>query len=67
MKRRDSAEIREPRLDDDAAEIAMISPFDLFFQSLRDYFGDGSEFHFFYRIVALGAFVDPSKGKIISG
>jgi hypothetical protein len=50
-KRRGSARIREPGLDDGATEIAMISPFDLFFSSLRDYFGDVSEFHFFCRIL----------------
>jgi hypothetical protein len=67
MKRRDSARIRELGLDDDVTEIAMISRFDLFFQSLRDYFGDVIEFHFFCRIVALSKIVDPSKGKVIRG
>jgi hypothetical protein len=67
MKRRDSARIREMRLDDGATEVAMISCFDLLFQSLRDYFGDVSEFHVLCRIVALSETVDPCKGKVIRG
>jgi hypothetical protein len=67
MKHRDSARIRELRLDDGATEIAMISRFDLVFQLLCDYFGDVSEFHFFFRIVALSEIVDPSKEKVICG
>jgi hypothetical protein len=67
MKRRDSARIRMLRLDDGTTEIAMVSCFDLFFQSLRDYFGNVSEFHFFCRIVVLSEIVDPSKGKVIRG
>jgi hypothetical protein len=67
MKRRDSAKMRELRLDGGATETAMISRFDLLFESLRDYFGDVSEFHILCRIVALGEIVDPSKGKVISG
>jgi hypothetical protein len=58
---------QEPGLDDGATETAMISRFDLFFQSLRDYFGDVSEFHFFCHIVALSQIVDPSKRKVIRG
>jgi hypothetical protein len=67
MKRHGSARIREPGLDDGATEIAMISHFDLFFQSLRDYFGDVSEFHFFCRIIVLSEIVDSSNGKVIRG
>jgi hypothetical protein len=67
MKRRDSAEMRELRLDDGATEIAMISRFDLLFQSLRDYFGDVSQFRILCRIVAPSEIVDPSKGKVIRG
>jgi hypothetical protein len=65
MKKRGSARIWEPGLYDGATDIAMISRFELFFQSLRDYFGDVSEFHFFCRIVVLSEIVDPSKGKVI--
>jgi hypothetical protein len=67
MKRRASARIRELGLGDGATEIAMISRFDLFFQSLRDYFGDVSEFHFFCRFVIFSEIVDPSKGKVLRG
>jgi hypothetical protein len=66
MKRRDSARIREPGLDDGTTEIAMISRFDLFFQSLRDYFGNVSEF-LLCRIVAFSEIIDPSKGKVPRG
>jgi AP-4 complex subunit sigma-1 len=45
--------MRELRVDEDAIEIAIISRFDLLFESLRDYFGDISEFHILCRIVAL--------------
>jgi AP-4 complex subunit sigma-1 len=57
--------MRELRVDENATEIAIISRFDLLFQSLRDYFGDISEFHILCRIVALNEIVDTSKGKII--
>jgi hypothetical protein len=67
MKGHGSTRIRELRLDDGATEIAMISRFDLFFQSLRDYFGEISELHFFCRIVAVSEIVDPSKGNVIRG
>jgi hypothetical protein len=67
MKRRDSARIWELRLDDGATEVAMISRFDLPFQSLRDCFGDVSEFHVLCRIVALSEVVDPSERKVIRG
>jgi hypothetical protein len=67
MKRRDSAKMRELRLDNGTTEIAMISRFDLLFQSLRHYFGDVNEFHILCRIVALSEIVDPSKGKVIRG
>jgi AP-4 complex subunit sigma-1 len=63
-------------VDEDANEIAMISLFDLLFQSLRDYFGDITEFHILYRIaetyaalneiVMDGAIVETSKAKVIS-
>jgi hypothetical protein len=67
MKRRDSARIQELRLDDGATEIAMISGFDLFFQLLRDYFGDVSKLRIPCRIVAPSEIVNPSKGKVIRG
>jgi hypothetical protein len=67
MKRRGNPRIREPGLDNGATEIAMISRFDLFFQSLRDYFGEVSEFHFFCRIVVLSEIVEPSKGNVLRG
>jgi AP-4 complex subunit sigma-1 len=56
---------RELRVDEDATEIAIISPFDLLFQSLRDYFGDISEFPILCRMVALNEIIETSKGKII--
>jgi hypothetical protein len=65
MKRRSSARIREPGLDDGATEIAMIWRFDLFFQSLRDHFRDVSEFYFFCHIVALSEIVNQCKEKVI--
>jgi hypothetical protein len=45
----------------------MISHLDLLFQSLRDYFGDVSEFHILCRIVALSEIANPSEGKVIRG
>jgi AP-4 complex subunit sigma-1 len=54
----------ELRADEDANEIAIISRFDLLFQSLRDYFRDISEFHILDRMVALNEIVETSKGKI---
>jgi hypothetical protein len=56
--------MRELHVNEDATEIAIISRFDLLFQSLRDYIGDISEFHILCRIVALNEIVDMSKGKI---
>jgi hypothetical protein len=50
---------------EEANEIAIISRFDLLFQSLYDYFGDISEFHILDRMVALNEIVEMSKGKII--
>jgi hypothetical protein len=67
MKRRDSTRIRELRLDDGATEIGMTSGFDLFLQSLRDYFGDVSKFRILCRIVTPSEIVDPSKGKVTRG
>jgi AP-4 complex subunit sigma-1 len=37
-------------VEEGANEIAIVSLFDLLFQSLRDYFGDIIEFHILYRI-----------------
>jgi hypothetical protein len=50
--------MRELRVDEDANEIAIISRFDLLFQSLHDYFGDISDFRTPCRIVALNEIVD---------
>jgi AP-4 complex subunit sigma-1 len=52
-------------VSEDANEIAIISRFDLLFQSLRGYFGDISEFHILDRMVAFNIIVETSKGKII--
>jgi AP-4 complex subunit sigma-1 len=57
--------MRELRVDEDANKIAIISRFDLLCQSLRDYFGDISEFHILDRMIALNEIVETSKGKII--
>jgi hypothetical protein len=45
----------------------MTSRFNVLFQSLRDYFGDVSEFHVLCRIGALSEVVDPSEVKVIRG
>jgi AP-4 complex subunit sigma-1 len=55
--------MRELRAD--ANEIAVILRFNLPFQSLRDYFGDISEFHILDRMFAVNEIVQTSKGKII--
>jgi hypothetical protein len=65
VRRCDNAKTTEMRVDKDANEIAIISCFDLLFQSLRDSFGDISKFHILCPIVALKAIVDTSQGKII--
>jgi AP-4 complex subunit sigma-1 len=57
--------MRKLRVDEDASEITIISRFDFLFQSLRDYFGDISEFHILDCMVALNEIVETSKGKII--
>jgi hypothetical protein len=57
--------MRELRGDDGATEITIISGFDLLFQSLRNSFGDISEFDIFCRIIGLNEVVETSKGKII--
>jgi AP-4 complex subunit sigma-1 len=37
-------------VEEDANEIAMVSLFDFLFQTLREYFGDITEFHILYRL-----------------
>ena len=62
-------------VEEDENEIQIISMFELFFQTLRDYFGDVSEFDILYRmaevytvlneIIMDGTIVETSKSKII--
>mgnify|MGYP001052669826 FL=1 len=63
-------------VSEDANELAVVSFFDFLFQTLRDYFGDITEFHILYHlaetytalneIVMDGVIVETSKTKIIS-
>jgi AP-4 complex subunit sigma-1 len=63
-------------VDEDANEIAVVALFDFFFQTLREYFGDITEFHILYRlaeaytalneIVMDGQIVETSKVKILA-
>jgi hypothetical protein len=57
--------MRELRGDDSVTEIAIISGFGLLFRSLRDSFGEISQFHIFCRIIGLNEVVETPKGKII--
>ena len=62
-------------VDNDANEIATVSLFDFLFQTLREYFGDITEFHILYHlpevytalneIIMDGVIVETSKSKII--
>ena len=61
---------------EDANEIEILSTFDLLLQSLREYFGDITEFHILYRlpetycalneIIMNGVIVETSRQKIIT-
>lgn len=63
-------------VEDDTNELAVLSFFDLLFQTLRDYFGDITEFHILYNlpqactvlneIICDGEIVETSKTKVIS-
>jgi AP-4 complex subunit sigma-1 len=63
-------------VEDDANELAIVSLFDMLFQTLRDYFGDITEFHILYHlaetyaalneIVMDGAIVESSRAKILA-
>jgi AP-4 complex subunit sigma-1 len=63
-------------VEDDANELAVMSLFDMLFQTLRDYFGDITEFHILYHlaesyaalneIVMDGAIVETSRTKVIA-
>ncbi|KAH0790690.1 AP-4 complex subunit sigma [Histomonas meleagridis] len=63
-------------VEEDANELEIISFFDFFFQTLREYFGDITEFHILYHlaetyttlneIVMDGEIVETSRAKIIS-
>jgi hypothetical protein len=55
--------MRGLRVDKDANEIAIISRFDLLFQSLRDYFGDISGFHILDRMIALNEMVETQSSS----
>jgi hypothetical protein len=57
--------MRELCGDDGATEIVIISRFNLLFESLRDSFGDISEFYILCRIIGLSEVVETSKEKTI--
>lgn len=62
-------------VEEDANELAVLSFFDFLFQTLKEYFGDITEFHILYRlpetyaavneIVMDGAIVETSRAKIV--
>lgn len=63
-------------VEEDANEIAVTAFFDFFFQTLREYFGDITEFHILYHlpqaysalneIVADGQIVETSRQKVVA-
>ena len=63
-------------IEEEANEISVISFFDFLFQTLREYFGDITEFHILYNlpqvyaalneIVSDGQIVETSKQKIVA-
>lgn len=63
-------------VEEGANEIAVVSFFDFFFQTLREYFGDITEFHILYNlpqcytalneIIVDGQVVETSKQKVVT-
>jgi AP-4 complex subunit sigma-1 len=63
-------------VEEDANELSVLSLFDFLFQTLRDYFGDITEFHILYHLAEIysalneivmdGVIVETSKQKVIS-
>ena len=63
-------------VEEDANEISVVSAFDFLFQTLRDYFGDITEFHILYNlpqtyaalneIIADGQIVETSRQKVVT-
>jgi AP-4 complex subunit sigma-1 len=63
-------------VEEDANEIAILSLFDFLFQTLREYFGDITEFHILYRlaetytalneIIMDGQIIETSKTKVLA-
>lgn len=63
-------------VEEDANEIAVVSFFDFFFTTLRDYFGDITEFHILYNlpqaytalneVVVDGQIVETSRQKVVN-
>jgi AP-4 complex subunit sigma-1 len=63
-------------IEEDANEISILSLFDFLFQTLREYFGDITEFHILYRlaetytalneIIMDGQIVETSKTKVLA-